>query len=190
MRRIVVLALAVCCLSLMSSREVQGRTTVASWYGPGFAGNPTANGEIYRPNQATAAHKRLPFGTPVKICLRGCARVTVNDRGPYANGAEFDLSRGAARTIGLIHPGVAPVRVNVYNAARYRANRYGGGYGGAGQRAGGDAGGFAGAGRYTVQRGDTLAVISRRLGVSVGRLAAVNEITDPDLIYAGQVIRY
>jgi rare lipoprotein A len=175
-RNAVVVALGVCCLlSLLGSREAQARTTIASWYGPGFAGNITASGERFNPSYATAAHRSLPFGTPVRVCYRGCIRVTINDRGPYANGAEFDLSRGSARMIGLTRPGVAPVRVSVH---RDRG------------APGGAWGGTPKAGSYTVRRGDTLSAISQRLGVSVGRLAATNGISDPDVIYAGELLRY
>ena len=84
---------------------------LASWYGPGFHGNLTANGEIYNQYSNSAAHKTLPFGTKLRVCYQGCVDVRINDRGPYIGDRELDLSRGAAEAIGLIKPGVANVQV-------------------------------------------------------------------------------
>jgi len=86
--------------------------TNASWYGPGFHGNLTANGERYDQHGITAAHKTLPFGTRLKVCNEIndlCVDVRINDRGPYIAGRGLDLSRGAAEAIGMIDPGVVPV---------------------------------------------------------------------------------
>ncbi len=83
-----------------------------SWYGPGFHGRLTANGERYNQYAMTAAHKTLPFGTRLKVCLDGCVVVRINDRGPYIGGRELDLSYGAAKAIGLVDRGVDDVRVN------------------------------------------------------------------------------
>ena len=81
--------------------------TNASWYGPGFQGNLTANGEVYDQYQVSAAHKSLPFGTKLRVCntLNDlCVDVRINDRGPYIAGRGLDLSRGAAEAIlSLIH---------------------------------------------------------------------------------------
>ena len=84
---------------------------LASWYGPGFHGRLTANGEIYDQHGLTAAHKTLPFGTRLKVCYRGCAVVRINDRGPYIGSRELDLSKGAADAIGMTASGVATVQV-------------------------------------------------------------------------------
>ncbi len=68
-------------------RVVQVSQGTASWYGPGFFGNRTANGEIYRPGTLTAAHRTLPFGTRVRVTDLNNGRTTVvriNDRGPFA----------------------------------------------------------------------------------------------------------
>lgn len=91
-------------------------TGKASWYGPGFAGNPTASGEPFRPSRRTAAHKTLPFGTVVRVTRTDTGesvRVVINDRGPYAAGRVIDLSRRAARKIDMIDAGVVPVQVKV-----------------------------------------------------------------------------
>ena len=83
---------------------------LTSWYGPGFHGRLTASGEVYNQYALTAAHKTLPFGTRLRVCLNGCVVVRINDRGPYIGGRELDLSKGAAEAIGLIGRGVAEVR--------------------------------------------------------------------------------
>ncbi len=88
----------------------------ASWYGPGFDGNASASGEIFDQNAMTAAHRTLPFGTRVRVTnLDNGASVVVriNDRGPFVDDRVIDLSAGAARVVGLINSGVAPVRLDV-----------------------------------------------------------------------------
>src|SRR5206468_6717269 len=89
---------------------------VASWYGPGFHGNRTANGEIYDQYELTAAHPSLPLGTRVMVTNLENGRavqVRINDRGPFVDGRAIDLSYAAARTVGMIGPGTARVRVEV-----------------------------------------------------------------------------
>jgi rare lipoprotein A len=88
----------------------------ASWYGPGFDGNLTANGERFNQNALTAAHPSLPFGTQIRVTNQYNGRsvvVRVNDRGPYAGGRIIDLSAGSADAIGLTSSGVAPVSLEV-----------------------------------------------------------------------------
>ena len=83
-------------------------TGMASWYGPNFAGRSTANGERFDPQQLTAAHPTLPFGSLVRVTYLDTGRsvvVRINDRGPFAQGRVIDLSEAAAREIGLIDPG-------------------------------------------------------------------------------------
>jgi rare lipoprotein A len=87
----------------------------ASWYGPGFDGNPTASGEVFDTTQLTAAHRTLPFGTIVRVyssATARCAFVRINDRGPFIDGRVIDLSRAAADAIGM--ESVAPVQLEVY----------------------------------------------------------------------------
>jgi len=91
-----------------------GEYLMASYYGYSHAGLPTASGEPFVPEAYTAAHKTLPMGTRLLVSYGGnSVTVTVNDRGPYINGRDLDLSQGAAETIGLTGPGVAPVEVTV-----------------------------------------------------------------------------
>ena len=88
----------------------------ASWYGPGFYGNRTANGEVFRPGTMTAAHRTLPFGTRVRVTNLWNGRkavVRINDRGPFAGDRVIDLAHGAARELGLMRSGIAQVRLEV-----------------------------------------------------------------------------
>ena len=103
-------ALGAVLLAAVPSATAAG-TMLTSWYGPGFHGRLTANGEVYDQMGPTAAHKTLPFGTRLRVCYQGCTTVRINDRGPFIGARELDLSRGAAEAIGLIEPGVANVMV-------------------------------------------------------------------------------
>jgi rare lipoprotein A len=87
----------------------------ASWYGPGFHGRKTANGERFNTNDMTCAHKSLPFNTLLKVTNLENGRYTivrVNDRGPYAHGRIIDLSNAAKTEIGM--GGLAKVRIESY----------------------------------------------------------------------------
>jgi rare lipoprotein A len=93
----------------------------ASWYGPGFHGNRSASGEVYNQNALTAAHRSLPFGTQVRVTnLNNGVSVVVriNDRGPFVRGRIIDLSAAAARVLGMMGSGVAPVSVEVLGRAQ------------------------------------------------------------------------
>ena len=90
-------------------------TGIASWYGPGFHGKKTANGEIYDQNALTAAHRTLPMPSLVQVTnLENgrSLRLTVNDRGPFAHGRVIDVSRRAAQLLGFHRQGTARVRVS------------------------------------------------------------------------------
>jgi len=88
----------------------------ASWYGPEFDGKKTANGERFDAESLTAAHPNLPFGSLVRIVNTRNGKfevVRINDRGPYQEGREIDVSYRVARKIGLIHSGVSQVRLEL-----------------------------------------------------------------------------
>ena len=99
----------------VSSIELINRGTMkASWYGPKFHGKLTANGEIYDQMALTAAHKNLSFGTLLKITNPKNGRsviVRINDRGPYIQGRDLDLSKGAAIELGILKKGVAKLKI-------------------------------------------------------------------------------
>lgn len=89
---------------------------LASWYGPGYVGNRTANGEIFTSYHRTAAHRTLPFGTRVRVVNTNTGRSTVvriNDRGPFLPGRVIDLSEAAAADLGAVSAGLVPVVLQV-----------------------------------------------------------------------------
>lgn len=91
-------------------------TGTASYYGPGLQGNPTASGERFDMNKLTAAHRTLPMGSRVRVTnLRNGRSVVVriNDRGPFHGNRMIDLSKEAARRIGMLGAGKARVRLEL-----------------------------------------------------------------------------
>lgn len=94
----------------------KGEIGVASWYGSEFFGRSTASGELYDPSRLTAAHRRLPFGTVVRVTnLRNLASILlkITDRGPGSRGRVIDVSQAAAKELGFMEAGVARVRIDV-----------------------------------------------------------------------------
>lgn len=88
----------------------------ASWYGPGFHGLYTSNGELYNQEDISAAHKNLPLPSYLKVSNLDNGKaivVRVNDRGPFHGDRILDLSHGAASQLGLVGPGTARVRVEL-----------------------------------------------------------------------------
>ena len=178
--------LLACAFLALGSGCAEAKTGLASWYGPGFEGLPTASGEPYDPNGYTAAHKTMPLGTDLLVSYGGSSvQVTVNDRGPYAGARELDLSQGAAEDIGLTQVGVDYVEY-------HRAD----GGSGSGYYSEAEAGLSAGVqvesggGAYVVQSGDTMSGIAAELVTTVEDLAAANGIANANLIYAGQTLYY
>lgn len=89
---------------------------IASWYGPGFHGKKTASGERFDQDDLTAAHAYWVFGTRVKVTFLDTGKsvvVRINDRFPSYKGRAIDLSRAAAKAIGLIGPGTGRVRLEI-----------------------------------------------------------------------------
>lgn len=87
---------------------------MASWYGPGFHGKKTANGERYNMYAMTAAHKTLPLGSRVQVTHLATGKkviVRINDRGPFHQGRIIDLSKKAAQQLGILRKGSAKVHV-------------------------------------------------------------------------------
>lgn len=98
----------------LSSHEGFTQTGIASWYGSDFHGKKTSNGDTYDMHSMTAAHKTLPFGVYVKVINRQNGRdavVRINDRGPFVAGRIIDLSYSAAKGIGVVESGTAPVKI-------------------------------------------------------------------------------
>ena len=101
-------------VNISPAEYINRGTMKASWYGPKFHGKLTANGEIYNQMALTAAHKSLKFGTLLKVTNPKNGRsviVRINDRGPYIEGRDLDLSKGAAIELGLLRKGVARVKI-------------------------------------------------------------------------------
>ena len=184
----------------LGNDRAEAKTGLASWYGPGFEGLPTASGEPYDPYGYTAAHKTMPLGTDLRVSYGGrSVQVTVNDRGPYVGARELDLSQGAAESIGLTQAGVDYVEYSRVDGGYdtgyetysetvdYSAGADYSGYSGTESYSSGDA---TGGGAYVVQSGDTLSGIAAELGTTAEYLAAANGIANPDLIYAGQTLYY
>lgn len=193
------IVLLVCAFVALGNDRADAEEVLASWYGPGFEGLPTASGEPYDPYGYTAAHKTLPLGTQLTVSYNGgSVPVVVNDRGPYVGARELDLSQGAAEYLGLTESGVDYVDYVVtsygyegdHATADYSAvdpstyTTYSGNEGYIADQSG------AGDGAYVVQSGETLSGIAAGLGTTVEDLAAANGIVDPDLVFAGQTLYY
>lgn len=87
-----------------AERVIVYRKLTATWYGPGFYGNRTACGQVLKTSTRGVAHRSLPCGTKVALRYRGRSVVVpVIDRGPYANGATYDLTGATARDLGAMH---------------------------------------------------------------------------------------
>ena len=95
------------------------KTVTASFQGSATAGQATASGEPYNPNDLTAASRNLPIGSTVRVTNPETGRsvkVRINDRGPFVHGRSLDLSKSAAEKIGITHKGVARVKVTPVNS--------------------------------------------------------------------------
>jgi rare lipoprotein A len=95
--------------------ENAAHAEVASIYGgsDGLCGHRTANGERLNCAAMTAAHRKLPFGTSVRVCHSGCVTVRINDRGPWVRGRDIDLSPAAGKAIGLFSTGRVTISTDV-----------------------------------------------------------------------------
>jgi len=97
---------------------------MATWYG---RGQMTASGERFDPRQLTAAHRKHPFGTRVRVTHERTGKsvvVRINDRGPFGGKRRvIDLSKAAAEVLGIIDEGVAPVRIEVLSRPPPKARR-------------------------------------------------------------------
>ena len=100
--------------STASTKPSHKQVGEASWYGPGFQGNETANGETFDQKKMTAAHPSLPMGTKAEVTnLENGKKVDVkiNDRGPYVGGRAIDLSRAAAKKLDMEEDGTTKVKI-------------------------------------------------------------------------------
>jgi rare lipoprotein A len=103
-------------LRLPKSRMIEFNEGMASWYGPGFHGRKTANGEIYNQYALTAAHRTLPFNTMVRVENLNNGKsviVRINDRGPYVGKRVIDVSKKVAEELDMINTGLARVKLHI-----------------------------------------------------------------------------
>lgn len=106
-----------------SVKQGQTQKGVASYYHDSLHGRKTASGEVYNKRILSAAHKSLPLGTKVRVTKASGGKsivVKINDRGPFVKGRIIDLSRRAARALGIINSGVAKVKVEVLSVPKRR----------------------------------------------------------------------
>ena len=122
-KKSIILSITLSLTSIFVSAPVAAQDTVrslgvktVSWYGSEFHGRKTANGERFNQYAMTAAHRSLPFGTKLKVTCISTGKSTivrVNDRGPFHGNRSLDLSKGAAKAIGLIDEGVGKVKIDI-----------------------------------------------------------------------------
>ncbi|WP_136247672.1 septal ring lytic transglycosylase RlpA family protein [Halomonas borealis] len=119
-RYLLTIGLAICVLSgagpALAHGEAPLQQGVASFYGDRFQGRTTASGDAFDQRELTAAHRTLPFGTKVLVTRPDNGReveVMINDRGPYVSGRVIDLSKSAARALGMLRRGTAPVQLSL-----------------------------------------------------------------------------
>ncbi len=104
---------------VLARAEARAENGIASMYAGRFVGRTTASGDILDRHSLTAAHRRLPFGTKLKVTNKRNGRsviVTVNDRGPHRKGRIIDLSPAAARKLGMMQAGLVPVEIRLADA--------------------------------------------------------------------------
>ena len=107
-----------------ASKPVNKEVGEASWYGPGFQGQETANGETYDQKGMTAAHPSLPMGSKAEVTNLENGKkveVTINDRGPYAKDRAIDLSSGAANKLDMKKDGTAQVKIETKPTRKKRS---------------------------------------------------------------------
>jgi len=107
-----------------ASKPIHKEVGEASWYGPGFQGQETANGETYDQKGMTAAHPSLPMGSKAEVTNLENGKkveVTINDRGPYAKDRAIDLSSGAANKLDMKKDGTAQVKIETKPTRKKRS---------------------------------------------------------------------
>lgn len=100
-------------------RPIDSETGIASWYGAPYHNRRGANGQVYRQDALSAAHRTLPLETLIEVTnleTGQAAIMRVTDRGPFVPGRILDLSRGAAKAVGIFRPGTGRVRIDIYAA--------------------------------------------------------------------------
>lgn len=112
---LVIYLLSCCCLIGAGGSDYR-EYGIATYYGDEFHGKKTASGEVYNKYEFTCAHRKLPFGTKLKVTNmknKKSVIVKVNDRGPWVKGRIVDLSYAAAKKIGMIADGLVKVKIEI-----------------------------------------------------------------------------
>ncbi|TAF45016.1 MAG: septal ring lytic transglycosylase RlpA family protein [Sphingobacteriales bacterium] len=120
--KLFLLTLLLACFGIAQAQELADsvlviKTVKASYYANKFEGKRTTSGQRYRHAKATAAHKTLPLGTQVMVTNPANGkfiRVVINDRGPFGRGLSLDLSKSAAKAIGLFGKGIGRVQISYW----------------------------------------------------------------------------
>jgi rare lipoprotein A len=110
----------------MVNQVCSGEVGVASWYGIERQGKPTASGEVFDKDRLTAAHRKLPLGTTVRVTNIRNLKSTilkVNDRGPGINGRVIDVSWAAANKLGFLEAGLTRVQIDILNYPKSAARQ-------------------------------------------------------------------
>ena len=118
MKRIIIIILCALLHSIGEAQQIMTIRGKASYYADKFHGRKTANGERYHRDSMTCAHLRFPFGTRLRVKHLESGKevvVRVNDRGPYSNRYIIDLSKTAARELGILQHGHADVELSLYD---------------------------------------------------------------------------
>lgn len=111
-----IIVLALLCTTSIFAQKDEFEFGLASYYSDKYHGKPTASGELYDMNRMTAAHRTLPFGTTIKVTRldnKKSVTVKVNDRGPFIPERVVDLSKAAARQIGMLQDGETKIKLEI-----------------------------------------------------------------------------
>jgi rare lipoprotein A len=106
---------------VLNHRPIFSETGAATWYTAPYKGRKAANGEVFRDDALTAAHRTLPMGSLIVVTnlnTRQASAMRISDRGPFAPDKTIDLSMASAKAIGIFRVGTAPVRIDVYQAPK------------------------------------------------------------------------
>jgi rare lipoprotein A len=106
---------------VLTHRPIYSEEGYATWYTAPYKGRKAANGQVFSDNALTAAHRTLPMGSLIvvtNLATRQQSAMRISDRGPFVEGRNLDLSIASAKSIGVYRAGLAPVRIDVYQAPK------------------------------------------------------------------------
>jgi rare lipoprotein A len=106
---------------VLSHQPIYSEQGGATWYTAPYKGKKAANGQVFRDDALTAAHRTLPMGSLIvvtNLTTRQASAMRVSDRGPFVPGKIIDLTITSAKVVGIYLPGTAPVRIDVYQTPK------------------------------------------------------------------------